>query len=275
MTAEDGMMAEGGMMADGATKADGGRLVVEIDEELCDGCGECVPACHEGALRIVEGKARLVSDSLCDGLGACIGDCPRGAIRVVQRQAAPFASPAVPGASAASVASAGPATHATLAPPAPTPCCPSMSGSACGTAGESSAEEPSFLGHWPIQIRLAQPKAPFFHEADLVVAADCVPVACPSFHRDFVRDHAVLIGCPKFDDLEDYARRFARIFQESQVRRVTVVVMQVPCCQSLPLAVLHGLAAAGREIPVEKVVIGIDGRELARTQLAPARGAVR
>lgn len=197
------------------------RLIIEIDEDLCDGCGECVSACHEGALKIVDGKARLVSETLCDGLGACLGDCPRGALKVVQKAAPPFVAP----------------------PEEPAPAGP-------------------VLSHWPIQIRLARPDADFLQGAELVVAADCVPVACPTFHREFVRGHAVLIGCPKFDDLQDYAMRFARIFSASEVKRVNVVVMQVPCCQSLPLAVLRGLELAGKTVPVEKTIVGIYGQVL-------------
>ncbi len=232
------------------------RKVVEIDEELCDGCGICIPSCHEGALEIVDGKARIVADRLCDGLGACLGECPRGALRVVEREAERFVAPA-------------PAAHAPEPADEPLPCgCPGSQmrvlkplpalGSAPGGPPASPAAG-SALGHWPVQIRLVPPHAPFLQDADLLVAADCVPVAMPAFHSAMLPGRAVMIGCPKFDDLEEYARKFAQIFARASVRRVTVAVMEVPCCQALPRAVLHGLRTAGRDIPVEVVVVGVDG----------------
>jgi NAD-dependent dihydropyrimidine dehydrogenase PreA subunit len=215
------------------------RDMIEIDEELCDGCGLCIPSCHEGAIQVINGKARLVSDSLCDGLGACLGHCPRGALKVSHREAAPFVAPA---------------PDATIPP-------------AAGCEQLPRAAEPSQLSHWPVQIRLVAPHAPFLDDARLVVAADCVPVALPGFHREFVAGSAVMIGCPKFDDLEAYAQRFTEIFATARVRSVTVVVMEVPCCRSLPLAVRRGIEAAGAAVPLEVVVVGIDGTIRERTIL--------
>jgi Fe-S-cluster-containing hydrogenase component 2 len=206
--------------------------MLEIDEELCDGCGLCVPSCHEGAIRVVNGKARLVSDSLCDGLGACLGHCPRGALKVTHREAVPFVAPVAPAAPA---------------------------------AASSAGHEPSQLSHWPVQIRLIAPHAPFLDDARLVVAADCVPVALPGFHREFVAGSAVMIGCPKFDDLEAYTQRFTELFSTARVRSVTVVVMEVPCCRSLPTAVQRGIEAAGASVPLEIVVVGVDGEIRQRT----------
>jgi Fe-S-cluster-containing hydrogenase component 2 len=208
------------------------RDMIEIDEELCDGCGLCVPSCHEGAIQVVNGKARLVSDSLCDGLGACLGHCPRGALKVTHREAVPFVAPDAPDAPAV----ASPAGH-----------------------------EASQLSHWPVQIRLIAPHAPFLDDARLVVAADCVPVALPGFHREFVAGSAVMIGCPKFDDLEAYTQRFTELFSTARVRSVTVVVMEVPCCRSLPTAVQRGIEAAGASVPLEIIVVGVDGAIRQRT----------
>lgn len=242
------------------------RQIVEIIEELCDGCGECVPSCHEGAIRIVDGKARLVADSLCDGLGACLGECPQGAIRIVERKAAPFVMPLAPPppALAAAPAQGCPGSRMrTLralpgAPPRPAGPSPME---------QKAAASDSALSHWPVKIALVPPTAPFLRGADLLVAADCVPVAVPGFQREFLDGRAVMIGCPKFDDLASHTRRFAELFAQSGVSRVSVVVMEVPCCQSLPEAVRRGRDAAGSTIPIEKVVVGVDGAVIEKTAL--------
>ncbi len=277
------------------------RDMIEINEELCDGCGLCVPSCHEGAIRVIDGKARLVSDARCDGLGACLGHCPRGALKVVRRQAAPFVAPvpvlavppgAVPGRT--STQSPVPASRfpeggcpgnrmriLKPAAPAPTragcdengirhsPADPTAPPApAIPAAGPAAWGERSELAHWPVQIRLVPPQAPFLQDARLVIAADCVPVALPGFHREFVSGSAVMIGCPKFDDLEAYARRFTEIFSTARVRSVTVVVMEVPCCQSLPVAVRRGMEIAGSKAPLEIVVVGVDGEVRQRSPVS-------
>lgn len=239
------------------------RKIIEIDEDLCNGCGECVPSCAEGAIQIVNGKAKLVADKYCDGLGACLGECPTGALRVVERPAEEFVGPAPHGTQAA---------HSGPAPSA----CPSGGGcpgariqqfgsrpavAPCGTSVPAQSE----LGHWPVQIRLVPPGAPFLQGADLLVAADCVPVAYPAFHQDFLRGKSVMIGCPKFDDPDPYIDKFEAIFAQSNIRSVTVVVMEVPCCQGLPVIVEEGMRRAGRKVPMEKVVIGLNG-DLVRRQ---------
>jgi len=252
------------------------RAMIEIDEDLCDGCGICLPNCHEGALKIVDGKVRLVSEALCDGLGACLQHCPRGALRIVQREAAPF-DMAQAGASSPAVATAAPppppphagggcpgsrvrmlgapASHASSGGPG-RPAGATLRATPGGGAGPV---EESQLSHWPVQIRLVPPSAPFLQGASLLVAADCVPVAMAGFHSALLAGRAVMIGCPKFDDLEDATQRFARIFSQSDVRSVVVAVMEVPCCMSQPTAVLRGLLASGRQLDVELVVIGVDG----------------
>lgn len=230
------------------------RNIIEIDENLCNGCGQCVRACAEGAIQMVDGKARLVSDVYCDGLGACIGDCPTGALQVVEREADAFDEAAV---------------QRHLSQKAP--CgggCPSMQTMtfAPAVAAAPVAEGPigPSLGHWPVQIRLMSPQAPFLDGAELTVAADCVPVAYPAFHRDFVAGKVVLIGCPKFDDTTEYLERFVDIFTQARVGSVSVVVMEVPCCQGLPALVEQARAIAGADVSVEKVVVSRDGRILHR-----------
>ena len=252
------------------------RAMIEIDEEKCDGCGLCVPSCHEGALVIRDGKARLVSDHLCDGLGACLGECPRGALKVVERHAAPFEDPHAAPAPARPVLhpSPAPAPHAaphghgggcpgaqlrtfSALPPAPAPPSEVQQRAAAG-AGP---------GHWPVQVRLVPPHAPFLQDAALLVTADCVPVAMPTFHAELLAGHAVMMGCPKFDDLDEYTNRFLGLFTRSGIRSVTVAVMEVPCCQGLPMAVLRARDAAGSTVPVEVVTVGVDGRTQSRRTL--------
>jgi len=280
------------------------RKIIRIDEDKCTGCGACVPGCAEAALAIVDNKARLVKDIYCDGLGACLGHCPEGALTIEEREAPDFDEAAAlafarqTGHPAAAKAGHVPANHApggcpgsavlTLKPASP------AAPLACGCPGEQVAtlrpapgaqprapqpgpagrpapfapapagEGANDLAHWPVQIRLVPPDAPFLRGADLVVAADCAAVAVADFHRRFVRDKAILVGCPKFDGDADYANRFAELFARSGVRSVTVVRMEVPCCGGLPAQVRAGLAAAGKEIPCREIVVTRDG------QLRPA-----
>ena len=224
------------------------RKIIEINEELCNGCGECVPACAEGAIRIVDGKAKLVKDMFCDGLGACLGECPTGALKLIEREADEFDEKAV---------------HEHLKKtekPAPSPFaptqggCPSMSlqsfaqVSKKGKPAEGSVEpSTSALSHWPIQIRLIPPTAPFLKDGDLLVAADCVPAAYADFHRDFLDGRVLLLGCPKFDDKELYLQRFTDIFRANDIKSVKVLRMEVPCCSSLLPIVTEAAHRAGKE----------------------------
>lgn len=239
------------------------RKVIEINEELCDGCGQCVPACEEGAIQIIDGKARLVADKYCDGLGACLGECPTGALTVVEREAELFDEEAV-------------AAHLEEVRPARLPCgCPSAEVKSFGPAGAPDADPapsydapaPSSLSHWPVQIRLIPPTAPFLQGADLVVAADCVPVAYPRFHQDFLKGKVVMVGCPKFDDLQAYEQRFTDVFAANDIKGVTVVVMEVPCCQGLPIVVKKAMQAAGKSFPLEVVVVALQGEIQKRHEL--------
>ena len=246
------------------------RKIIEIDEDLCDGCGNCVPSCAEGALEIVDGKAKLVAEVYCDGLGACLGECPTGALQVITREADDFDEEAVE--EFLKTKAEQPAA------PSPQPACGCPSAqlktfspaAACEQANQPTARSSgqSALSHWPVQIKLVPPTAPFLNGADLLVAADCTPVAYPDFHRDFLKGKVVMVGCPKFDDVEEYIQKFAAIFQTAQVNSVTVVVMEVPCCSGLPIIVERGMEQSGKNIPIEKVVISVRGDLLSKEKLA-------
>lgn len=240
------------------------RKIIEIDEERCDGCGQCVLACAEGAIEIIDGKARLVKDSFCDGLGACLGECPQGALKIIERDADAFDPEAVE-------EHLQEREKAKEVQGSPLPCgCPSsqirMLQTACEEANQPVSQETSTsaLGHWPVQIRLVPPNAPFLKNAHLLVAADCTPIAYPDFHRDLLRGKAVMLGCPKFDNSEEYIKKFTEIFRTANIRSVTVVDMEVPCCSALPRIVKKGMELAGKEIPLEEVMISVRGKILQR-----------
>ena len=270
------------------------RKIIEIDEEKCDGCGQCVIGCAEGALEIVDGKAVVISDNLCDGLGACIGECPQDALEIVEREAEAFDEVAVeahlerqkaaepagetlpcgcPSAQLQTFVPQGACQSANqpktfdnqgpALPPANRKVGGATEGGAATDGGAASA-----LSHWPIQVRLIPPTAPFLKGADLLVVADCVPVAFPTLHRDFLQGKAVMVGCPKFDDTQEYIQKFSDIFANAGIKRVTVVVMEVPCCSGLPTMVKKGIANAGVEVPLEEVVISTRGQILEQRQLA-------
>ena len=243
------------------------RKIIEIDEELCDGCGQCVPSCAEGSLEIVDGKARMVGENLCDGLGACLGECPTGALKIVEREAEEFDEEAVERHLA--VKAVQDREDREVIPTG----CPSAKletfadMTACQGANEPAAFEgdpETALSHWPVQIRLVPPTAPFLKGADLLVVADCVPVSFPTFHRDFLAGKAVTMGCPKFDDVQEYIDKFAQIFARAGIRSITTVVMEVPCCSGLPMIVKKGLEISGKQIPMEQVVISTRGKILER-----------
>lgn len=244
------------------------RKIIEIDEDLCNGCGQCIISCAEGALEIVEGKAKLVADKYCDGLGACLGECPQGALKVVEKDAEDFDEHAVEE-RLESLKREQPAqeqlacgcSSAQLRTFAPTKRITEPS----GTTSEERAQ--STLTHWPVQILLVPPTAKFLQGADLLVAADCTPVAYPNFHRDFLDGRVVMIGCPKFDDAQAYVERFAGIFTHASIQSVTVVIMEVPCCGGLPTIVKKGMKLAGKSIPMEQIVISARGDVLRRDKL--------
>ncbi len=240
------------------------RKIVQIDEEKCDGCGECVPSCAEGAIRIIDGKARLVSDVYCDGWGACLGNCPQGAITIIERAAAPFDELAVQK-HLASVANRSAATPVSRCPSAavsslqlqvlsntPTRACPGASdGSRPASAGP--------LANWPIQLHLVPPNAPFLQQADLLLVADCVPVACADFHQRFVDQNPIVIGCPKLDDAMQYVQKLAQMIRASSLKSLAVLIMEVPCCTGLLRIAEAAIKTSGVDLPLRTVVVSTRG----------------
>jgi ferredoxin len=251
------------------------RDIIRIDEEKCDGCGRCVTACAEGAIEIIDGKARLVSETYCDGLGACIGKCPRGALTIEAREADAFDEKAAkrhlaPGASgaAASVSSRAAVHNCAFT-------CPGSAAQVLrdrGTipvASTSNGAAPSAeLGQWPVQLHLVPVTAPYFQNADLLISADCVPFAFADFHRRFLRGRALVVGCPKLDDVDSYRQKLAEIFRQNDIRMVEVAHMEVPCCFGLVRLVQMALKDSGNSIPLVLTEVGIRGEILERSQPA-------
>ena len=230
------------------------RKIIRIDEEKCDGCGVCIPACVEGALQIVDGKAKLVSEIYCDGLGACLGECPQGAITIEERAAEEFDEEAAK-------------LH--LEEKIPTkeelPCgCPSATVTqfrqeSTPAAPSAEAHQPSVLSHWPVQLTLVPPTAPFLQGTDLLLAADCVPFAYAGFHQDFLRNHSLLVACPKLDDFQAHLKKLTDVLRQSQVKSLTVVHMEVPCCFGIVHMAGQAIQLSGKDIPFEEVTVSVKG----------------
>ena len=233
------------------------RRIIEIDENKCNGCGACAAACHEGAIAMVDGKARLMRDDYCDGLGDCLPTCPTGAITFVEREAAAYDEQAVMENKQRKMRKEG----MTL------PCgCPgsqsrNIQRQEAPTVETPQAQQTSRLSQWPVQIKLVQERASMFAGADLLVAADCTAYAYGNFHQDFIRDHVVLVGCTKLDDV-DYSEKLARIFMRNDIKSITVARMEVPCCAGMERAVKMALKESGKKIPVKTVVISTEGEIL-------------
>ena len=223
------------------------RRIITIDEEKCNGCGLCADACHEGAIGIVDGKAKLLREDYCDGLGDCLPACPMNAISFEEREAPAYNEAAV--------------LAAKKAKEAPLPC--GCSGSACQSiqhaASNAPVHVPSELTNFPVQIKLAPPNAPYFTGAHLLIAADCTAYAYGNFHHDFMRDKVTLIGCPKLDAV-DYAEKLTQILRDNPIQSVTVTRMTVPCCGGLSYAVKTAVENSGKKIPLHIVTISPDGR---------------
>jgi len=233
------------------------RKIVNIDEEKCNGCGLCVPACAEGAISIIDGKAKLISEKYCDGLGACLGECSQEAITIEERESEEFDEVAV-----SQHLQAKESTSDTLA------CgCSSAAVTQFETIKDireydqvaTDAPNPSMLGHWPVQLTLVPPGAPFLKDADLVLAGDCAPFAYASFHRDFIKDHALLVACPKLDDFQAHQRKLTEILCQSSVKSITVVHMEVPCCSGLIHMARQAIKDCGNDIPLKEVTVGVRG----------------
>jgi Pyruvate/2-oxoacid:ferredoxin oxidoreductase delta subunit len=232
------------------------RKVVHIDEEKCNGCGACIITCAEGALKIVDGKAKLVSDVYCDGLGACLGKCPEGAITIEERPAEAFDETAVHQHLAAESAA-----HEEL------PCgCPGAHvrevGHSRPASAPAAARQESKLANWPVQLRLVPPTAPFLRGADVLLAAQCVAFAHPNFHHDLLDGKALLIACPKLDDYEGHLAKLTQLFKQSGIKSVTVAHMEVPCCTGLVHMAHQAAEASGRDIPVSDITVGVEGEVL-------------
>ena len=230
----------------------GTRQIIRIDQDKCDGCGMCVPSCAEGAIQIVDGKAQLLADRFCDGLGACLGECPQGALTIEAREAEEFVGPA-PGATPTE-ASAPESGEAFV--------CPSSRMQQFQRDADEKAIAPgaSALGHWPVKLRLVAPQAPFLKGAKLLVAADCAPFAAGDFHSRYLQGKAVVCGCPKFDDVTEHAAKLTAILKDNDVREITIVNMEVPCCFGLVQIVRQALEASGKSLPVTICTLGSNGQ---------------
>jgi len=251
----------------------GTRKIISIDQDLCNGCGQCIPNCPEGALQLIDGKARLVSDLFCDGLGACIGHCPQGAIEVVDREAEPYDERKV----MAVIAPQGANTirahlehlrsHGEMALheqavaylkenkiPVPEPAAPVAS---------PAAAVGSQLSNWPIQLHLLSPMAPHFAGKDVLLSADCVAHAVPDFHARFLAGKALAIACPKLDEGKDvYRDKLVALIDQARINTLTVVMMEVPCCRGLLAIAQEAASRAHRKVPLKAVIVGIDAGEV-------------
>ena len=271
------------------------RKIIEIDEGRCNGCGLCIPNCPEGALQVIDGKARLVSDLFCDGLGACIGHCPEGAIRIVERKAVPYDESRVmerivkqgenvvkahllhlKGHGEKKLLAEALAFLEKKGLPSPfgesaleeknAACsCPGAAEMQFKAGKRSSAPKgitglESELGQWPVQLALVNPNAAFFEDAELLICADCVPFAYASFHGDFLKGKALVIGCPKLDDIEFYREKIAEIIRSNSIRGITLLHMEVPCCFGLMHAVRQALDASGKKIPLRQEIVSVQGK---------------
>lgn len=214
------------------------RKIIEIDEEKCDGCGQCVIACAEGAIAIVNGKAKLISETYCDGLGACIGECPQGAITIVEKEVEDFDPEAVE-------KHLKEQEHSTQVCPSSIP---------------KTFTETNSVRNWPIKLKLVPPRAPFIKKGHLLIAADCAPAAGPGVYSRFLPDWIVLIGCPKFDNMKEYLEKLSDIFSHADIKQVTVLRMEVPCCSGLTGLVQKALENAGITAKAEEIILSANGR---------------
>lgn len=213
------------------------RKIIKIDEEKCDGCGLCIPSCPEGALQLIDGKAKLVKESFCDGLGACLGECPQGALTIEEREAEEYDEEGV----IAHIKEKSPELlH----------------------KHEKKEGTVSELRQWPIQLHLVPPHAPYFQNADLILVADCIPFAYANFHAHFLKGRAIAIGCPKLDDPDAYVTKLTRILKSSDIKSLTVLHMEVPCCFGLVHIAREALGKSGKDISLEEAMVGIKGEIL-------------
>ena len=225
------------------------RKIINIDQDKCNGCGLCVSSCHEGAIQVIDGKARLVSETYCDGLGACLGHCPQDAITIEEREAEAFTGPA-------------PVKHHHHEGACPGSKVMNFAKKVKSSAGAVHNHSESELGNWPIQINLVPSHAPYLNGSDLLIAADCVPFAYAGFHGELLKGKVLLVGCPKLDDINEYREKINGMFQNNDIKSVTYAHMEVPCCTGLIGVIEEAIKASGKKIPFAKVVIGIKGDRL-------------
>ena len=238
------------------------RDIVLIDQDKCNGCGDCINNCAEGAIEIVDGKARMISEIYCDGLGACLGHCPQDAISIEHREAVDYDEVATNKHLKNIGREPLPGTNHSLHDNVPVAGCPSariVQREIQAVNDDNVDNVQSMLLQWPIQLTLVPPDAPFFDNSDFLISADCVPFAYPRFHEKFLKDKAVVIACPKLDDIDFYIQRLTDIFAKNSIKRITIVHMEVPCCFGLNHAVDEALKAAQKDILLEEVTVGIDG----------------
>jgi NAD-dependent dihydropyrimidine dehydrogenase PreA subunit len=236
------------------------RNIVKIDEEKCNGCGLCVNACAEGAIKIIDGKARLVSEIYCDGLGACLGHCPEDAITIEKREAEDFDEEATK-------------AHLSKEKNAQMQTdffCPGMASKQLKTKAAPNNTAPagavsSQLGQWPVQLKLVSPHAPYFADADMLLVADCVPFTMGDFHNRFLKDHSIAVGCPKLDDVQFYIEKLAAILQANKLNSLTVIHMEVPCCSGLTYIAQQAIAQSNMEMTFEDITIDLHGN-VSRTE---------
>lgn len=256
------------------------RKIIEINEEKCNGCGLCVPNCAEGAIQIIDGKAKLVSDIYCDGLGACLGHCPEDALKIVERDAEEFDEEAVEELLKSQGKTFTPQNHASHGHQHQHQHHGHHGGGCPGSrmmefnkeveadkieavgSGDIEIKIKSQLKQWPVQLKLVPPNAPYFQNAELLITADCVPFAYPNYHLDLLKNKAVVIGCPKLDDLEFYVDKLTQIIELNDLKSVTVAYMEVPCCQGIVMAAETALRRSGKAVRLNKVKIGIQGNKL-------------
>jgi len=247
------------------------RDIITIDEELCDGCGQCIPNCHEGALQIIDKKARLISDLICDGLGACIGHCPQGAITIEQREAEPYDEIAViikPENSIKKEENMVEESTCSGGCPGSMPVdfnidIEQMNKAALPKTEQSTFQSASELRHWPVQMHLINPATSYFNNSDLLLAADCVAFSMGDFHQNYLKGKTLIIACPKLDSgIETYMAKITSLIDDAKINTITVMMMEVPCCNGLLQIVKIATSQAIRKVPVKAMIIGIKGEVL-------------
>lgn len=234
------------------------RKIIRIDEAKCNGCGKCIPNCSEGAIQLIDGKARLVSDLFCDGLGACLGHCPEGAITIEEREAGEYVPTShghnsFGGAQEAKTALCGCPAHKVM---------DFRKDAEVINKEEKMTKAKSQLRQWPIQIMLVPASAPYLNNADLLIAADCVPFAYAGFHEDLLKGKTLLVGCPKLDDAQVYQEKFIQMLKNNNIKSITYAYMEVPCCFGLVGIIKNAISASGKEVPFKEVVISIRGEKI-------------